>query len=185
MSAQQTPPTGWSHYSLPHTAPHMYRLKPFAATVSAGHLMLSWNLECECCRHSLEVSEHEAQHMAAEGLMLLICETGGVQVEAFGAVSQLAQLRRLRLAYPSTLADARLRRLSALSRLTSLDVVSRKNCSDCTGSWLAALAAARVPLQRLRLCDSGVRAGRPMLCPPYQLSSCCLYGALSWCSRLQ
>jgi hypothetical protein len=95
--------------------------------------------------------------------MLIICETGGVQVEAFGAVAQMAQLRRLRLAYPSTLADARLRQLSALSRLTSLEVVSLGDCSDRTGSWLAALAAARVPLRQLRLYDGGVRAGGPSL----------------------
>ena len=103
----------------------------------------------------------------AEGLTKLTCANGGVTVEACGVVAQLTQLRRLRLAYPSMLADARLRRLSALSRLTSLEVVSiGERCDHYTGSWLAALAAARVPLRHLRLCDYGVPAGEARASSP-------------------
>ena len=83
---------------------------------------------------------------------------------ACGAIAQLTQLQRLRLGYLSALADASLMRLSALSRLTSLEM----NVSDrrhLTGSWLAALAAVHLPLRQLRLCDRGVRAGEPRDAP--------------------
>jgi hypothetical protein len=40
-----------------------------------------------------------------------------------------------------------------------------------TGSWLAALAAARVPLRQLRLRDGVVQPGA---CRPLFVHSCCL-----------
>lgn len=97
---------------------------------------------------------------------------------ACGAIAQLTQLQRLRLVYLTAVADAGLMRLSALSRLTSLDI----NVLDgrhLTGSWLAALAAAHLPLRQLRLCDRGVRAGEPVLRLANPLCSCRLYGLVS------
>ena len=108
--------------------------------------------------------------MVAKGLKVITSASGFVMVEACGVVAQLTQLRRLRLECPSILADARLRRLSALGRLTSLEVVGGGKRSEHTGSWLAALAAARVPLRQLRL-RSLLQAGEPLLRPPQQLCS--------------
>ena len=89
---------------------------------------------------------------------------------ACGAIAQLTQLQRLQLRYLSAVADPGLMRLSALSRLTSLkiNVLCRRHL---TGSWLAALPAARLPLRQLRLCDRGVRAGEPVLRLAYPLCS--------------
>jgi hypothetical protein len=106
---------------------------------------------------------------------------------ACGAIAQLTQLQKLQLGYLSAVADAGLMRLSALSRLTSLEI----NITDprhLTGSWLAALAAAHLPLRQLRLRNGGVRAGEPMLRLAYPLCSSCLYGFLGlalWCGRSQ
>lgn len=116
--------------------------------------------------------------MVAEGLARLTCGTGGVRVEACAAIAQMTQLRRLRLTYPFKMADARLRQLSALSRLTSLEMVGSGEGFDRAGSWLAALAAAQVPLRQLRLCDGGVQAGEPVLSLPDRLCLCLLYGLL-------
>ena len=115
--------------------------------------------------------------MVAEGLTVFTSASGFVSVEACGVVAQLKQLRRLRLECPSTVADARLRRLSALSRVTSLEVFGGGKRSEHTGSWLAALAAARVPLRQLRL-RSRLQAGR--LCSPFLsgLVRCCISALL-------
>jgi hypothetical protein len=72
------------------------------------------------------------------------------RVDAVWAVAQLTRLRRLILQQPSTFTEAQLAQLSALRRLTSLEIEGRQN-QNMTGSWLAALAAARVPLRSLSL----------------------------------
>ena len=100
------------------------------------------------------------------------------------AIAQLTQLQRLRLGYRTVLADASLMHLSALRRLTSLEV----NVFDhrhLTGSWLAALAAAQLPLRQLRLCmcDRGVRVGKPALRLADLLCACRRCGLASLCSR--
>jgi hypothetical protein len=108
--------------------------------------------------------------MVAEGTTVFTSANGFVMVEACGVVAQLTQLRRLRLECPSILADARLRRLSALGSLTSLEVVGGGQRWGHTGSWLAALAVAGVPLRQLRM-RSRLQAGQPLLRPPQQLCS--------------
>ena len=52
-----------------------------------------------------------------------------------------------------------------------------------SGSWLAALAAAQLPLRQLRLCARGVRAGEPVLRLAHPLCSCRQYGLVIWCRR--
>ena len=161
MAAQLMPPQGGLIFSVCPAQVYVGAL--CCNSQHQPSSMSHWSLPNECCRQPLQVSVADAQRMVKEGLTALTSASGGVAVEACGAVAQLTQLRRLRLAYPSTLADARLRRLSTLSRLTSLEVVSSGRDSDHTGGWLAALAAARVPLRRLRLCDGGVQAGELVL----------------------
>jgi hypothetical protein len=103
---------------------------------------------------------------------------------ACGALVQMTQLQGLQLGYLINLADADLMRLSALSRLSSLEVDVRDH-RHLTGSWLAALVAAHLPLRQLRLCNGGVRAGDPVLRLAYSLCSCRLYCLAFWCSRSQ
>ena len=140
------------------------------AAISIGNPMPSWSLETESCHWFLQVPESDAEHMSAKS---------GV---ACGAIAQLTQLQRLLLGYLTAVADADLMRLSALSKLTSLEiyVLDRRHL---TGSWLAAVAAAHLPLRELHLCSGGVRAGKPMLRLAYPLCSSCLHSLASWCSR--
>ena len=71
-----------------------------------------------------EPSESGAEHLAAfQGLTRLEIGYQGAQVDAFEAVAQLTRLQRLRLRYANAPLPphVRLRQLSTLGRLTSLE----------------------------------------------------------------
>jgi hypothetical protein len=73
---------------------------------------------------------------------------------------------------------------------SSTPTSKNENCAhagwhaDASGSWLAALAAARVPLRELRLCDGAVVPGAPAVNGSQPITSVlCVVGI--WYTRHQ